>query len=261
MVKRLLARLLPGEMKARFIVSLSLLVVCLLVASDSYSQGASSRRVGQHPHRIKKQAIKTVTGQYLLFLPRDYGKSRKQYPLIMYLHGGSLRGDDVEKVRTLGLPQIVEQDKSFPFIVVSPLCPAGEIWTDTDLLIGILDEVVAKYPVDQSRVYLTGHSMGGRGAWYLAYKHPERFAAVAPMSGGPTITAWASKLKDVPVWAFHGAKDDIVPLSESEGLVKAIKAAGGDVKLTLLPDRDHFILDMYENKLLYDWFLQHRRNR
>lgn len=261
MVKSLLAPLLQKrEMKARSTVSLSLLVVCLFFASNSYAQGASSRQVGQHPHRIKKQATKTLTGQYLLFLPGDYGKSRKRYPLIMYLHGGSLRGDDVEKVRKLGLPQMVEQDKSFPFIVVSPLCPAGEIWTDTDLLIGILDEVVAKYSVDQSRVYLTGHSMGGRGAWYLAYKHPERFAAVAPMSGGPTIIAWAGRLKAVPVWAFHGAKDEIVPLSESEDLVKAIKAAGGDVKLTVLPGRDHFILDMYENKQLYDWFLQHKRN-
>jgi predicted peptidase len=248
-------------MKARFIVSLSLLVVCTLAASNSYSQTASVSQAGQHPHRLKKYATKIVAGQYLLFLPRDYGKSRKQYPLIMYLHGGSLRGDSVEKVRTLGLPQMVEQDKSFPFIVVSPLCPAGEIWTDTDLLIGILDEVLTKYSVDRSRVYLTGHSMGGRGAWYLAYKHPERFAAVAPMSGGPTITAWASRLKDVPVWAFHGAKDDIVPLIESEELVKAIKAAGGDIKLTVLPDRDHFILDIYENKQLYDWFLQHKRNR
>jgi predicted peptidase len=126
-------------------------------------------------------------------------------------------------------------------------------------LIGILDEVSAKYSVDASRIYLTGHSMGGRGVWYLAYKHPERFAAIAPMSGGPTIVAWANRLKRVPIWVFHGAKDQLVPLSQSEDIVNAIKAEGGDVKFTVLPDRDHYILDMYENEQLYEWFLQHKR--
>ena len=246
-------------MKVRLRVSLSLFVICLLAVSSSYSQLRSSSRVGQHPHRLKQRATHTISGQYLLFLPRDYGRTQKRYPLIMYLHGCSLRGDDVEKVRTLGLPQIIEHDKTFPFIVVSPLCPAGEIWTDTEMLVGILDEVIAKYAVDRKRVYLTGHSMGGRGTWYLAYKHPEKFAAIAPMSGGPNITAWANRLKHIPIWAFHGAKDELVPLSQSEELVKAIKAAGGNAKFTVLPDRDHFILDMYENKQLYDWFLQHSK--
>jgi predicted peptidase len=215
--------------------------------------------IGQHPHSFEQKETKSVRGKYLLYLPQDYGKAQRRFPLIMYLHGGSLRGDDVEKVRSLGLPQLLEKDKSFPFIVVSPLCPAGEIWTDVDMLIGILDQVISKYSVDTERIYLTGHSMGGRGVWYLAYKHPERFAAIVPMSGGPNITAWASRLKGVPVWVFHGAKDDLVPLSQSEDMVNAIKAAGGDVKFTVLPDRDHYILDMYENKQLYEWFLQHRK--
>ena len=237
-----------------------LLLGCTSVASVSPSQGPPPQpQTGQQSHSFQRKLSRIVSGKYLLFLPQDYGRGQKRYPLIMYLHGGSLRGDDVEKVRTLGLPQLLEKDKSFPFIVVSPLCPAGEIWTDTDMLIGILDEVVAQYSVDPSRVYLTGHSMGGRGVWYLAYKHPERFAAVAPMSGGPNITAWASKLKDVPVWVFHGAKDQLVPLSQSEDMVNAIKAAGGDVKFTVLPDRDHYILDMYENRQLYEWFLEHKK--
>jgi predicted peptidase len=223
-------------------------------------QSSSSPRVGvQHPHNYEQQQIKTVSGKYLLYLPQDYGKTQKRFPLIMYLHGGSLRGDDVEKLRTLGLPQLLERDKSFPFVVVSPLCPAGEIWTDTGMLIGILDEVVSKYKIDDERIYLTGHSMGGRGTWYLAYKHPERFAAIAPMSGGPTIKAWASRLKDMPIWVFHGAKDDLVSLSESKEMVEAIKAVGGDVKFTAYPDRDHFILGVYEGQQLYEWFLQHKR--
>ncbi len=231
------------------------LLLFLFFPQQEFSQSSS----GQQSRSFKKKVARDVSGKYLLFLPADYGKTKKRFPLIMYLHGGSIRGDNVEKVRTLGLPQLLEQDKSFPFIVVSPLCPAGEIWTDTEMLIGILDEVGSKYRVDAERVYLTGHSMGGRGTWYLAYKYPERFAAIAPMSPVSTISAWASKLKKVPVWAFHGAKDNNAPIEESKTLIDALKAIGGDVKFTELTDRDHFILDMYEDMQLYEWFLQHRR--
>jgi predicted peptidase len=90
--------------------------------------------------------------------------------LIMYLHGGSRRGTDIEKLREpgYGLPAIVEKNKSFPFIVLSPQCPEGEFWTDSEPLIALLDEVLKKYSIDPARVYLTGHSMEGFGTWYLA---------------------------------------------------------------------------------------------
>jgi predicted peptidase len=229
-------------------------IYLLLLSLQLFSQST----IGQYSHIYKGKESRIVAGKYLLYLPADYGKSKEQYPLIMYLHGGSLRGTDVEKLRTMGLPALLEEDKSFPFVVVSPLCPAGEIWTDTDMLIGIMDEVTSKYRIDKKRVYLTGHSMGGRGTWYLAYKYPERFAAIAPMSPVSTITFWTSKLKDMPIWAFHGAKDNLAPIEESESLVKALKTEGGNIKFTTLPDRDHFILDMYEDKQIYQWFLQHK---
>jgi len=233
---------------------------CLLTTTLLVMTHSVRAQTGQYPHRFETVVSKKVSGKYLLFLPKDYGKGPNRYPLIMYLHGGSLRGEDLEKVRALGLPRIVEEDKSFPFIVVSPLCPAGEIWTDTDMLIGILDEVSSKYSVDPERIYLTGHSMGGRGALYFGYKHPERFAAIISISGNVPITAWVSRLKDVPVWLFHGVKDDLVPIKDSETMVEALKTAGGDVKFTRLPERDHFILDIYENKELYQWLLDHRKN-
>ncbi|MGA9993917.1 MAG: alpha/beta fold hydrolase [Pyrinomonadaceae bacterium] len=235
------------------------LALVLLAEAQSLSKAQAIR--GQHAHRLKRRISRTVGAQYLLFLPEEYGRDRhRRWPLIMYLHGGSRRGNDIEKVREYGLPALVEKDRSFPFIVVSPQCPEGEIWTDTETLIAILDEVSKHYAVDVSRVYLTGHSMGGRGTWYLAYKHPERFAAIAPMSGGPVIETWAARLKEMPVWVFHGAKDDLVPLSESETMVKALQALGNRrVKLTVYPDRDHFILDTYENMELYTWFSQHQK--
>ena len=171
----------------------------------------------------------------------------------MYLHGGSRRGDDIEKLREpgFGLKALVEKDKSFPFIVLSPQCREGEYWTDTEALVALLDEVESKYQVDPARVYLTGHSMGGFGTWYLAYKYPERFTAIAPMSAPFTVTAWAARLKDMPIWAFHGAKDSLVPMGGSEELIDALRSLGNDVRFTVLSGRDHDILDAYKNQELY----------
>ena len=138
---------------------------------------------GQHPEEFHGTVTRSVQIKYLLFIPDAYqdNQSRK-WPLIMYLHGGSRRGDEIEKIREpgWGLPALLEKKKSFPFIVVSPLCPNGEYWTDTETLISLLDEIEKHYSIDVSRVYLTGHSMGGFGTWYLAYQHPDRFAAIAP---------------------------------------------------------------------------------
>src|SRR5262245_8988293 len=140
------------------IFSVIVMVSALAGMANSYFQ------IGQRPQTFQRTISKTVTTKYLLFLPQDYGKQVKSWPLILYLHGGSRRGEDIEMVRAFGLPQIVEKDPSFPFIVVSPQCPQGEIWTDADTLINLLDEVMNKHAVDRERVYLTGHSMGGRGA-------------------------------------------------------------------------------------------------
>src|SRR5260370_41501646 len=118
----------------------------------------------------------------------------------------------------------------------------------------MVDEILKDHAVDPPRVFLTGHSMGGRGTWYLAYRHPEKFAAIAPMSGLFLITAWASRLKNMPIWVFHGARDEIAPISETEEIVKALKAVGNNVRFSVLPDRGHDILDIYENQELYSWF-------
>ena len=126
------------------------------------------------------------------------------------------------------------------------------------MLISLLDDIVSRYDVDADRIYLTGLSMGGYGTWTLAAAHPDRFAAIAPICGGGK-RFMALKLKDVPVWAFHGAKDRVVPLKESEEMVEAIKARGGDAKLTVYPDSGHDSWTAtYDNQDLYDWFLKHR---
>lgn len=199
--------------------------------------------------------------KYLLYLPSDYAK-QKQWPLIVYLHGGSLRGDDLEMLKRYGLAALLDKQVSIPFVVASPQCPLGKAWVDEEeAVLQLIDHVSRTYGVDPDRIYLTGHSLGGRGTWFLASRHPEKFAAIVPLADGPSDLAWVTPLKQVPVWTFHGTKDDLAPFERTEQFVNALKSAGGQVKFTPLPDRDHFILDMYENKEIYDWLLQHKRKR
>ncbi|MBN1568333.1 MAG: alpha/beta fold hydrolase [Acidobacteria bacterium] len=112
-------------------------------------------------------------------------------PLILFLHGGSGRRDDISLVSRYGPPAVIKKRPDFAFVVLSQQCPKGEIWTDTDLLIALLDDVISKYRIDPDRIYLTGISLGGRGVWYLAYKHPDRFAAIVPICAWAQNTDWA----------------------------------------------------------------------
>jgi len=243
---------------ARWIaILLALMVIAIPKPADAQNGAAGdSARIGQHAGAFEAEIRRGVEMRHLLFLPRGYASDGRRWPLIVYLHGGSMRGTDPERLRGMGLPAVVEKDPDFPFVVLSPLLPERQLWTDTDALIALLDDVVSRHRIDPERVYLTGHSVGGNGAWYLAYRHPDRFAAIAPMAG-PAIPWWATRLRDVPVWAFHGDRDEIVPLRESREMVDALRAEGGDARLTVLEGRDHFILDAYENRELYVWLLRH----
>ncbi|MBI2928011.1 MAG: dienelactone hydrolase family protein [Verrucomicrobia bacterium] len=246
------------------LVILSLLIWLGLSARAAERPAAAT----QTPQSFKKKITKTVGADYLLFLPKDYAaKSAQRWPLILFLHGAGERGTDLQLVTKHGPPKLVKDKPEFPFIVVSPQCPAGQVW-DPDVVLGLLDEVTAHYAVDQSRVYLTGLSMGGYGTWKLAGLCPERFAAIAPIcGGGDTIQiALASPekrkaLQGLGVWAFHGAKDPVVKLEESEKMVNAFKRIGAaDVQLTIYPEAQHDSwTESYDNPALYEWLLQHRR--
>src|SRR5205823_2999745 len=138
-------------------------------------------------------------------------------------------------------------------------CPEGEIWTDADALAQLVDHVIRTDRIDEKRVYVTGHSMGGRGALYLAYKYPERFAAVVALSPLSPVTAWAKKLRNVPLWIIHGEKDTATPIKDSQESVDAIEQNGGHPRFTPLTDRDHFILDLYDKNDVFDWMAEHSR--
>ncbi len=220
----------------------------------------------QQAFAFETQITKSVHLNYLLFLPKSYGlEPGVRWPLILFLHGAGERGDNVEIVKRHGIPKIVEQQEDFPFVAVSPQCPERTWWIDyVDALVRLLDTVSATHAVDPDRVYLTGMSMGGFGAWHLAAEHPDRFAAVAPICGGGMFMygypEHVCALKHVPVWAFHGAKDDTVPLRESAVLVETLQACGGNVRFTVYPEAEHDSwTETYNNPELYAWFLSHVR--
>jgi predicted peptidase len=207
----------------------------------------------------QQQITRTGSYNYLLFLPDGY-ETQDKCPTILFLHGAGEKGSNLESVKRHGVPRIVEEQPDFPFIAVSPQCPQGQYWS-VPRLSTLLDEVESSYRVDPARIYLTGISMGGFGTWRLAAAQPDRFAAIAPICGGGDA-ADACNLKDLPVWAFHGARDRIVPISESEKMVEALKACGGNVKFTVYPEADHDSwTQTYNNPALFDWFKQHQRDR
>jgi predicted peptidase len=223
----------------------------------------------QQPQTFKAKINRALTADYLLFLPKGYQpKGAQRWPLILFLHGAGERGQDLRKVAVHGPPKIVKQRPDLPFIVVSPQCPDGQSWSD-DVVLALLDHVLKKYQVDPARVYLTGLSMGGFGTWSLGVKYPERFAAIAPICGGGDILGVllssskekSAALKSLGVWAFHGAKDPVVKLEESERMIAALKKAGvKDLELTIYPDAQHDSwTETYNNDKLYQWFLQHER--
>ena len=201
---------------------------------------------------------------YLLFLPRRYDH-RRRWPLILFLHGSGERGDDLGVLKRHGVPRVVEEDPSFPFVAISPQCPSGGRWHLYLKTLGaLLDDVAARTAVDPRRIYLTGLSMGGYGTWHLAARYPGRFAAIAPICGGGLASLGfpekARALCGVPVWAFHGALDTTVPVAETQRLVDELRDAGGDARLTIYPDAGHDSWTRtYADPALYEWFLSKRR--
>jgi predicted esterase len=205
--------------------------------------------------QTKEKFIKEI--DYLFYLPKEYSADTgKKWPLLVFLHGSGEQGTDLDKIKVHGLPKLIDKGQEFDFIVVSPQAQHG--W-NSDFLYEMILDVKSKYRVDDDRIYLTGLSMGGFGTWDLAMKHPELFAAIAPVcGGGNTNDAW--KLRYMPVWCFHGAKDPVVPVKFSVDMIKAVKNMNQDVNFTVYPDKYHNCWDTtYNNPQLFEWFLKHRK--
>ena len=141
---------------------------------------------------------------------------------------------------------------------MAPQTPIDERW-DIDILSALVDYILDELPVDRQRVYLTGLSLGGFATWELALRRPEVFAAIAPICGHGK-PSHAAKLKTMPVWAFHGAKDPVVSLRGMADMINALYQAGGNPRFTVYPDAEHDSwTDTYSNPELYKWMLSHRK--
>ncbi len=228
---------------------------------------ATTSRSRQELARTFPACVKSrIEFRCLLQLPAGYDpRSTTRWPLIFFLHGAGERGTRVSNLAKHGPPRIARERPEFPFVVVSPQCPSGEWWRHESLL-ALLDRVTRELSVDARRIYLTGMSMGGFGAWSLVAEAPERFAAVAPVcGGGSTIGLLLAShrklpaLKRLPVWAFHGARDDVVEVEESQRMIRALRALGNEPKLTIYGEAGHDSwTETYHNPQLYDWFLSHK---
>jgi len=240
-------------MKNRILIILVAAFLSLLGCSPT-QQIVGGKQTGQI---LQKEITKTVQIGYLFYLPENYNSSEK-FPLVLFLHGAGERGADLEKVKVHGPPKLIENGKNFPFIVVSPQCPENQWWS-LEVLDALLNDITDNYNVDENRIYVTGLSMGGFGTWDLSIKYPNRFAAIAPICGGGN-SRLAGVLKDLPVWVFHGAKDNVVPLKSSQDMVDELEKANGNVKFTIYPEAGHDSwTETYDNPELYEWILKHKR--
>lgn len=232
-----------------------IILLIIFAAGNLCAQQDSTR---QSIHALMKEVTVKVKLNYLVYLPKGYSNDDKKWPLVLFLHGSGERGDSLDSVKRNGLPMLVDDGKDFPFILISPQCPLGRRW-DILSLITLLDEAEKIYRVDTERVYVTGLSMGGEGTWKLIMAEPHRFAAAAPVCGR-TGSAYldACRLKNLPIWIFHGGMDDVVSLDESVRMVKALDACGNDVKYTVYPKTNHNAwTEAYNNPELYKWLLEH----
>ncbi len=218
---------------------------------------------GVLPTLVRSVSVNGADYAYRVYIPEGAGDA--PMPLVIFLHGSGECGTDNLAQLRVGLPLWMAKEPSkWPFIVIMPQKPTKESkWVDHDDAIQAMIGATSKeWKVDAARLYLTGLSQGGMGTWAIAAKHPTQFAAIAPVCGRGNPADAAAALEGVPIWAFHGGKDDVVKPEDGEAMIKAVQARGvnHDVKWTLFPEANHNSWDAaYGTQDLGAWFLQQRK--
>lgn len=252
------------------------IITALLITSASQAQITD----------FKAETYKDSEGKdlnYRILKPTDYD-STKSYPLILFLHGAGERGSDNYSQLKWGVSHFADPKmrEKYPAFIVAPQVPEGEYWSTLEsvrdttsfsvpmlekpaepmrLTIELLEQLQEQFSIDENRLYVTGISMGGFGTFDLIERHPNMFAAAVPICGGGDATR-AFFLKDMPIWVFHGAKDEVVLPEYSRKMVDAIRVAGGSPGYTEYPDEDHIgaWVEAYNNPHLYEWMFSQERD-
>lgn len=214
--------------------------------------------------------------QYRILLPEEFEEDRT-YPMVLFLHGMGERGNDNTAQLTWGVGAFAKKEfrQDHPAIVIAPQAPDDDYWANlnwreegTDLMeeptkplqlaYELVQKISGEMPVDMNRIYITGLSMGGFGTWDLITRYPETFAAAMPVCGGGDPTK-AHLLKDLPIWNFHGAQDDVVPVELSRKMIDALQMAGGTPGYTEYPHVDHFSwIPAYRDRFALDWLFDQK---
>jgi predicted peptidase len=263
-------------------------ITLLLFFLGSTMITAAAANATQHETGFLDRSV-TVEGRtfhYQVYVPFDWTPDRK-WPVILFLHGSGERGSDGVLQTQIGLPAAIRQHVlRFPFVVVIPQCNEDARWIDPipqQMAIAALDASVSEFNGDIDRLYLTGLSLGGAGTWNIAGKYPKKFAAIAPVCGRVkrrdtaqhTNTQQANspeddravyleaarKVKDLPIWVYHGGADDTVPVTESRNMVEELRIFNADVSYTEYPGVGHNSWDnAYGEANFPQWLLaQHRK--
>lgn len=245
--------------------------IAAAIAFEAWAEGEG------HEMTFVERSV-TVSGvrhRFQVALPRDWSPDR-EWPVVLFLHGAGERGTNTRAAVQVGLgPQLKRRPREF--VAVFPQCRPEAWWTDArmqSVALAALDAATTEFHGDRRRTTLAGLSMGGYGAIGLAAAHPERFAAVVAICGG-VLPPWlrgrpilegeadpyaaaAAALGKTPVWLFHGAADNVIPVEESRKLHQALEAAGGDVRYTEYAGVDHNSWDRaFGEEPLYDWLGSH----
>lgn len=243
----------PAIRRTHLYIGRPLTAVLLLLSGSRLSgQGLRSESAS-----FDTSVVKSVHLRYLIDLPHGYSPTEGSWPLVLFLHGAGERGNDLNSLRSQGLPKL-GASTDLPFVLVAPQVPTGELWS-ADALRALLDHLEGTLRIDRSREYLTGLSMGAFGALELAEANPDRFAAVLAISGGANPVE-ICRLRRVPVWIVHGQADDVIPVSWSENLAKRLKACSGRARLTIYPGVGHDAWSRaYADTAIMNWLLAQRR--
>jgi predicted peptidase len=200
------------------------------------------------------------TLNYIVYIPESYDPKDK-WPLILSLHGSCERGNNISDVMKWGINKILKENVDFPFVVVSPQCPRGEIWEmQFNKLKDLLNELESNYNIDNKRIYLTGYSLGGYGTWNFAILNPEKFAAIVPISGGAISPQKALRLKELPIWVAHGDRDTVVEFEESKRIVDSLNLHNPNIIFKVYKGGGHEVCTTaYEDPELFQWLLKQKR--